>query len=270
MQYFKHCSQLDIPNDFLCVDPEGLINQNKYKINQIKSLKKRPSKNKKAKSSFDKTQCQQEIMYSSSPDQSSYIYINSSNYSYAKNIRKEHIEPFQIFCLDKRAEIVKMHPNLSSSQITSIMGTMWRSTSQNIKQYYNYMSLKMSSYLNQNINDQMSNSNNSYFSAPPIQPNSFVQDSSLYFNSIQESRSTNFDQIQLSNQLSTNDFVSSKSSSVFTNVNNYELNSCNQMNEINAKTEEVQISPPPPPHLFIIPRSKFNMEISKVSQKCLF
>ena len=47
-----------------------------------------------------------------------------------------HVEPFQIFCLERRAEIVKQHPNLTSSKITSILGSLWRSTSPSLKQYY--------------------------------------------------------------------------------------------------------------------------------------
>ncbi|OHS93108.1 hypothetical protein TRFO_40576 [Tritrichomonas foetus] len=47
-----------------------------------------------------------------------------------------HVEPFQIFCLERRPEIVRQHPQLTSSKVTSLLGTLWRATSPAVKRYY--------------------------------------------------------------------------------------------------------------------------------------
>lgn len=46
------------------------------------------------------------------------------------------LDPFQIFCIEKRNEYMKDHPDLKSSEITSILATKWRSMSEMEKQPY--------------------------------------------------------------------------------------------------------------------------------------
>jgi hypothetical protein len=45
-------------------------------------------------------------------------------------------EPFQIFCLEKRKEIIEANPTLSYPEITSVLGRMWRSLSHDEKMHY--------------------------------------------------------------------------------------------------------------------------------------
>lgn len=46
------------------------------------------------------------------------------------------MEPFQVFCHEKRPEVCRSNPYLSSSRITSLLGSMWRSLKPYEKQAY--------------------------------------------------------------------------------------------------------------------------------------
>lgn len=46
------------------------------------------------------------------------------------------LDPFQIFCIEKRSDCMKEHPDLKSSEITSILATKWRSMNDVEKQPY--------------------------------------------------------------------------------------------------------------------------------------
>ena len=48
----------------------------------------------------------------------------------------QQMEPFHIFCFEKRFEISRTFPKLASSKITSLLGTLWRSLSNSEKQSY--------------------------------------------------------------------------------------------------------------------------------------
>ena len=197
-------------------------------------------------------------------------YIKSSRYINTKAIRNEHIEPFQIFCLDKRPEISKIHPNLSSSQITSILGAMWRATSQNIKQYYSYMSLTISAPFNPIINPYMSVMNTTAVAFPTTSATAPIQESPMNFIPTPQEGNVGFLTTPFSNRAIATDCINSISNSnsqtFLSNDKSFEKKIDNNI-IVGTKEEELQILPPL--HLFVIPRSNFNMEISEVSQKCL-
>ncbi|EAX90721.1 HMG box family protein [Trichomonas vaginalis G3] len=73
--------------------------------------------------------------------QTFYSILPPSDYSsFLHHLR---MEPFQIFCHEKRAEVSRNNPQLSSSKITSLLGTMWRSLKPYEKQSYIDVALSM-------------------------------------------------------------------------------------------------------------------------------
>ncbi|OHT03952.1 hypothetical protein TRFO_28674 [Tritrichomonas foetus] len=91
--------------------------------------------------------------FSSLPTKSLHV-----NHAAPSKPNRDHIEPFQIFCLEKRAKVAKMHPNLSSSRITSLLGTLWRATPQQEKQIYANMASSVGRGNAPNKNQQQTNS----------------------------------------------------------------------------------------------------------------
>ena len=55
---------------------------------------------------------------------------------YSTFLHHLRMEPFQVFCHEKRAEVCRTNPHLSSSHITSLLGSMWRSLKPREKQAY--------------------------------------------------------------------------------------------------------------------------------------
>jgi hypothetical protein len=53
------------------------------------------------------------------------------------------MEPFQIFSLRQRPEISRQNPSLTNSELTSLLGRMWRSLPQNEKQEYLQLALNV-------------------------------------------------------------------------------------------------------------------------------
>lgn len=268
---------LNLPNNCMLVEPGRLINQNQFKTNQlsyIKSQMKKSFKTKQIDNDFqikDYKKSFQDIKNLGMENGISENYINPTRFIDAKSIRNEHIEPFQIFCLDKRPEVSKIHPNLSSSQITSILGAMWRATSQSIKQYYSYMSFKISTPLNQITNSNMSAMNNTVAASPATNTVAPIQESSMNFIPTLQEGNVQFLTAPFPVRAIATDYINSISTSdpqtFLTNDKGFEDKKIDNNIFVGTKGEELQIMPPL--HLFIIPRSNFNMEISEVSQKCL-
>ena len=53
------------------------------------------------------------------------------------------LDPFQIFCIEKRNEYMKDHPELKSSDVTSILAGVWRGLTDIEKQPYNMLAMKL-------------------------------------------------------------------------------------------------------------------------------
>lgn len=53
------------------------------------------------------------------------------------------LDPFQIFCIEKRNEYMKDHPDLKSSDVTSILAGIWRGLTDIEKQPYNMLAMKL-------------------------------------------------------------------------------------------------------------------------------
>lgn len=56
--------------------------------------------------------------------------------------QRQIIEPFQIFCLEKREDVAMKNPNLNSSEVTSLLGYLWRSLTPEKKEFYISMSIR--------------------------------------------------------------------------------------------------------------------------------
>jgi len=58
------------------------------------------------------------------------------------NIRNrfKKIDPFLIFCQEKRLSVISANPHLSNSDIISVLGSMWRSLEKPEKEHYNEIS----------------------------------------------------------------------------------------------------------------------------------
>lgn len=50
--------------------------------------------------------------------------------------KRSQIEPFVIFCVHQRDEVVAQNPDLNCGQITSVLGAMWRALPMEGKQEY--------------------------------------------------------------------------------------------------------------------------------------
>jgi hypothetical protein len=53
------------------------------------------------------------------------------------------MEPFQIFLLRKRSEVAAQNPDLTNSELTSLLGRMWRSLPQNEKIEYLHLAFSV-------------------------------------------------------------------------------------------------------------------------------
>lgn len=53
------------------------------------------------------------------------------------------LDPFQIFCIEKRSEFLLEHPELKNSEVTSILGSIWRNMPQEEKQTYNTLAMRL-------------------------------------------------------------------------------------------------------------------------------
>lgn len=209
-----------------------------------------------------------------SSDKNARQSLNNFYLSKEKSKRSNHVEPFQVFCLERRPELVKEHPNLSSSQITSILGSMWRSISPDIKQYYNCLSAKMALSFNQILNSKISRRNNDNFAFIVPKNNVSMKNPSNTMYSASEKNNINFDfnSPSIYYNFDTIKFSSlectSKSQENYTGSSFTEIKSSN--NEYKRQVPEDKPASPLLLHLFITPRSNFSLEISEVSQKCLY
>lgn len=53
------------------------------------------------------------------------------------------LDPFQIFCIEKRSEFLLEHPELKNSEVTSILGSIWRNMPPEEKQTYNTLAMRL-------------------------------------------------------------------------------------------------------------------------------
>ena len=53
------------------------------------------------------------------------------------------LDPFQIFCIEKRNDYMREHPDLRNSDVTSILAGIWRSMSEKEKQAYNIIAMQL-------------------------------------------------------------------------------------------------------------------------------
>lgn len=61
----------------------------------------------------------------------------------SKRYTRYILDPFQIFCIEKRNEYMKAHPELKNSEVTSILAGIWREMSENDKMQYNLIAMKL-------------------------------------------------------------------------------------------------------------------------------
>ena len=51
------------------------------------------------------------------------------------------LDPFQIYCYEKRPEVQELYPLLKTSEVTSFIAEQWRKLPENMKQKYRYLAL---------------------------------------------------------------------------------------------------------------------------------
>ncbi|EAY18868.1 HMG box family protein [Trichomonas vaginalis G3] len=61
----------------------------------------------------------------------------------SKRYTRYILDPFQIFCIEKRNEYMKAHPKLKNSGITSMLAGIWREMSDSEKMQYNLIAMKL-------------------------------------------------------------------------------------------------------------------------------
>ena len=60
-----------------------------------------------------------------------------------KSYTRYVLDPFQIFCIEKRNDFILEHPQLKSSEITSALSQIWRNMSLEEKQTYNTLAMSL-------------------------------------------------------------------------------------------------------------------------------
>jgi hypothetical protein len=70
-------------------------------------------------------------------------HLMSLNRSSTSTSGRIHTEPFQIFAMRQRAELMQQNPNLSNSEIVSLLGRMWRSLPREEKEEYMQLALNV-------------------------------------------------------------------------------------------------------------------------------
>lgn len=50
--------------------------------------------------------------------------------------RRQPLEPFQVFCLERRDQVQSENRQLGPSEVTSVLSQMWRGMDQTMKQHY--------------------------------------------------------------------------------------------------------------------------------------
>lgn len=51
------------------------------------------------------------------------------------------LDPFQIYCYEKRPEVQELYPSLKTSEVTSFIANNWRKLPETAKQKYRYIAL---------------------------------------------------------------------------------------------------------------------------------
>lgn len=53
------------------------------------------------------------------------------------------LDPFQIFCIEKRPEYISKHPELKSFEITALLGQIWRNIKEDERYHYQVLAQKL-------------------------------------------------------------------------------------------------------------------------------
>lgn len=203
----------------------------------------------------------------------------TSNYSKQSGYNSMNfLEPFQVFCIQKRSEIQKSNPLLSSSDVTSLLGKMWRSMSISHRLPYTEMASQYNKSKKQNDDQTFisSYSNNSllpnigyqsqqqlkfsHSTFPKSPSSSFFQNKSIkecddHFSKSMEDDITN----NIQRNFNINDTTSNEFSQTLLNVSNKPLIITPKSNNSNLFI----------PNLTIIQRIGINNDISEISLNLL-
>lgn len=188
------------------------------------------------------------------------------------------LEPFQVFCIQKRSEIQKTNPLLSSSDITSLLGKMWRSMDSSHRLPY----VEMASQYN---NSQKQNDDSNIVSSYSLHPNSLSNN--YQFNNHMQYLSnmhSNASPQILSNDHKYSDINNHQNSQEIPNVNkfqkvnspsaSYSIEKDNLPPQVDSKDiqKESILSQPKLflPKITIIKRDDMNSEITKTSSSFYF
>ena len=191
------------------------------------------------------------------------------------------LEPFQVFCIQKRNEIQKTNPLLSSSDITSLLGKMWRSMDSSHRSPYiemasqynksrkqNDESTLLSTYplLSSSLSNNFQHNVNTKYS-----PNIFTSISAPLFKDNHE-KSENIKNDQLPNNTGINNTNRAKSSNFNQNPSLTErshLISPNKSN-ISPKQTDMNYSNLYIPNLTVVDRNGMSSEIAETSLNLYF
>lgn len=64
------------------------------------------------------------------------------------------LDPFQIYCIVNRSDVIKKNPTKKNSEITAILANSWKYITENEKQRYKYLALKLQHDKNKNVKNK--------------------------------------------------------------------------------------------------------------------